>query len=294
VMRRGSTMRVSSLVGILALAVVGVVRAEVKQVSAANDAIYFSKSTEIAVMGMFAEAKGAEFDAFMTVAKEFDKKGGIAMGYTTEKSVYSRYLEDDGKPPSIIVFSSFNPETGEVQKGKKARTHFAGKFTYAELYKFVLVESQPILLRLPQNLGPDFQKRMILAFGSGMPKLFVFGKASDEASDDVVAAARNLRSKALCFYFSVNPSDSEDEGAMHMEQMGFAKADVEKGLVAAMIGQEAPEKLEWDGTSGDKLESAANAFIEDQPPYEPPPPAAGAKGSGGSKGKKKGKAKKEM
>lgn len=85
------------------------------------------RSTEIAVMGMFAEKKGDAWDSFQRVCAEFETDSGIALGYTTAKAVYSRYLEEGMTTPAILIFSSFSPETGEIQKGKKARMYFQGE-----------------------------------------------------------------------------------------------------------------------------------------------------------------------
>lgn len=111
-----------------------------------------------------------------------------------------------------------------------------GRYNFADLHTFVLKESQPIVLRLPQNLGPDFQKRMMVAFRSKMPKLFVFAKAPETASDEVVDAAKAIRSKTPCliFFYAVTPGDEEDEGAYHMQQIGLDTSLVNQGPVAAI------------------------------------------------------------
>mmetsp|Transcript_3881 Transcript_3881/g.9792 ORF Transcript_3881/g.9792 Transcript_3881/m.9792 type:complete len:284 (+) Transcript_3881:22-873(+) len=280
----------SLLAVIAALALAGVARADIKELTTPNEAIYFSKSTEIAIMGMFKEKKGAEWDLFKQVAKEFDKDSGIALGYTTDKAVYGRYLEGDQAPPQVMVFSSFAPETGLIQKGKKARALFEGSFTYTELHTFFLRESQPLVLRLPQNLGPDFQKRMMLAFQSRMPKVFVFGKAPDDAPEALVEAAKVFRGRCLAFYYTVSPGDEEDEGNYHMKQMGLEPGDVNKGPVAAIAYQGSPEPLEWEGDAA-SLAKKVNEYLDEQPAYEP---VEGAKKAKSPVGKKKKSTKKDL
>eukprot|EP00961_Rhodomonas_salina_P063996 860148-Rhodomonas_salina.3 len=117
-------------------------------------------------MGCFEKESGPEFTVFSQVIAEIESYGGLALGKTTTKAVWSRYLSaEDGAeaPPAVVVWTSFDPETGKIRKGKKTKLVYAGPFEYAALYKFLVRESQPVVLRLPEREGPDFQKRQQLA-----------------------------------------------------------------------------------------------------------------------------------
>lgn len=68
-------------------------------------------------MGCFEKESGPEFTVFSQVIAEIESYGGLALGKTTTKAVWSRYLSaEDGAeaPPAVVVWTSFDPETGKV------------------------------------------------------------------------------------------------------------------------------------------------------------------------------------
>lgn len=241
-------------------------------------------------MGCFEAKSGPEWETFNEVAKALDKNGGIALGYTTDKAVWSRYLDGaDGSataPPAAVVWSSFSPETGELQRGRKARTSLAGPFSYSALYSFLLRESQPLVLRLPHDLGPDHSKRVNLAFRAGAPRLFIFATAAAQpsASDTAVQAATGLRADGVyvTLYSKVDLSDENDEGAHMLRELGLDSDAVAAGRAVAALshpGNEGGQPRAVEGWSGgEALAKTVRGMIEGLPPYDPQP---GGKSGGG-------------
>jgi len=180
-------------------------------------------------MGCFATESGPEFSAFEEVAADLEGFGGVALGKTTTKAVWSRYLSaEDGAeaPPAVVLWTSFDPESGkvrvaterstrhfygvccmlrggdlQVRKGKKTKLVFSGPWEYGALYKFLVRESQPLVLRLPEREGPDFQKRQQMGMHSGKasPSIQnqVGGRAAQRSDTRVSQGSQNCLCSTL-------------------------------------------------------------------------------------------------
>eukprot|EP00960_Hanusia_phi_P054990 762833-Hanusia_phi.AAC.3 len=267
--------RALTVATMLLLAVAG---EELKDVKQPAEAVYFSKSTEVVVMGCFEKREGSDWDVFVQVAREINRHGGVGMGSTISKGVWSRYLEaDTDKPPAVVVWTSYDPDTGRIRKGKKTKLVLSGPFKFESLYKFLLRESLPLVLRLPANDGPDFQKRQMLGMQSGFPKLFFFVNKKEVEPDSVTEVALLHKQSVICVYYVIDANTEDDEGAQVMKSLGMEAARLP---AVAMASSASVKTFQGDVSSAAELSLFVKGFVQDEGEFVPSPRAHPSKGGG--------------
>jgi len=265
---------------------------ELRDVKQAADAVYFSKSTEVVVMGCFDQREGSDWQVFLQVARELNRYGGVGIGSTITKGVWSRYLESEAdKLPAVVVWTSYDPDTGRIRKGKKTKLIFPGPFKFESLYKFLVRESLPLVLRLPANDGADFQKRQMLGMHSGFPKLFIFMSKREVEPDSVAEVALQHKQTTICVYYMVDPKNEEDEGTQVMKSLGLESASLPAAAIASSASVKA---FDGDLTKSEGLSLFVKEFLQGQEEFVPQPTAQASKGDRNKKSNARKKKAKEL
>ena len=148
-----------------------------------EDLATFADSDKVVIIGFFAEAAGAEFEAFSALANA--NRDSFTFGYVIDADGSSAQ-EHGAKVPGVVLFKKFD----------ERKNVFEGAFDAEELVAFIKANSVPLM----DDIGPENYQSYA---ESGLPLAYLFvGSDEDRATHGpgIEAIAKDFKGKINFVY----------------------------------------------------------------------------------------------
>jgi len=203
-----------------------------KTIESADEAKTFSTATDVAVIGVFASADGADAKAFLHAAAQSDD---VSFAISTTSAVATEF---GASVPSVILFKKFD----------EGRNDFSGEYTSDAIAKFVSSNALPLVVPFTQETAPKI-------FGGPLKTHLLVFTDADESSTEyagVKEAAKEIKGKLL----TVTVASSNDRV---LNYFGITKGEYPTAVIVNMP-EGAPLKKYLQGTN-DITGSSLTAFV---------------------------------